>query len=153
MKFSALLVFVMLMLVACGGSEDETPTSTPEPAPTATTDTLSIEKRLSAEEDYEALRQLHVEISGIWESLARGETAQCGTQYDIPSPGSFSEADEIEGQLRIAASELRAAANRWASECTNPRENVPQEIIEGGLLEVRAAGDALNAVEALLSGD
>jgi hypothetical protein len=101
------------------------------------------------EENYETLRQLHVEISGIWESLARGENVQCGTEFEIPTPGSFS--SEMGQQLATIAAELRAASNRWVAECANPRADVPQEIIEAGLLEVRAAGDALREVESFLA--
>ena len=146
------IVFVcILLMAACGGTEDE-PTPTPEPTFTPAPEAIPAEDRLAIEKSYEILRQLHVELSNIWEALSRGETAQCGNDFPImPSREALAGHGEISDPLLRAASELRAAGLRWEGECANPRENVPQEVIEGGLLEVRAAGDALRDVETFLS--
>ena len=151
MKRVTFFLILLMILVACGGTEDE-PTPTPEPTSTPAPEALPAEDRLAIETDYETLRQLHVELSNIWESLVRGETAQCGTAFPImPSRADLVGYGEVSDLLLRAASELRAAGLRWEGECANPRENVPQEVIEGGLLEVRAAGDALREVESFLA--
>jgi hypothetical protein len=152
MKQSAVFLVLLVILAACGSNEAEPPTVTPAPPPTPTEDVIPVEDRLAIETNYETLRQLHAEISGIWEALARNENAQCGTEFPImPSREDLTGYGEISDHLLRAASELRAAGIRWESECANPRENVPQQVIEAGLLEVRAAGDALREVESFLA--
>lgn len=151
LRFAFFLLFV-LVLAACSGDDEPEKPATAQP-PTATAipvtvqPTLSTELRLAAEGQYEQLRQLHVQMETIWDALLKGETAQCGEIYNVLSP-EFVSADLVE--LRRAAIELENAVLLWQAECENPRSQPPPDVIDRGVLMVRAAGDALALVEQTL---
>ena len=155
-KYFVMPFFVSFLIVisACTSSDEQdkaaSPTSTP--AVTGTSD-FDINERLELEAQYEQLRQLQSQISEVWENLKAGETAQCGIDYEILAPESILRESELESDLRIAAGELRDAVNLWLEECDNQRETVPPDVIDRGVLMVRAAGDALNAAEDILNGE
>lgn len=147
-------LFLVMVLAACSSTQDKdtsAPSATAQP-PTATP-ALSLEARLQAEEDFEQLRQLHSQMQTVWEALQRGETAQCGEGYRSLSPESLPDGDPLNTRLRLAAAQLLEAVQLWQAECANPRQNVPSDIIDRGVLAVRGAGDALREVELLLNAD
>ncbi len=152
MKKWILLFIVCVTLAACSDDEKPGPTNTP-PAATATqaSPTLSVETRQAYENDFELLRQLHTQMDAVWGAISRGETAQCGTEYNTLSPERFSGDHPIARELRTAAVELADAVRLWQAECENPRTDIPADILDRGLRMVLTAGDALSEAELLLS--
>jgi len=149
MNLARFYVFLwLILLVACSPAPDDEE-KTPIPTITAT-DSTSLQL-LELEAPYEELRQLHAQLSDIWEGLAQGELQTCSLIDISISPAQFSDAVSPERELRQATLELQAAALLWETECQRPRENIPQEVISEGVLIVRAAGDALFIVEVALS--
>jgi len=140
----------LIVISQINGCNSPTPAPTaPPPTPTAA-EAPSMETRLQAETDYETLRQLHQNLSAIWEGLQRGENIQCGGQFSSPSPETILGDDAIHTHLRQAARDLTSAANLWRAECQDSRPTVPPETIQRGVLLVRGAGDALGAAEKIL---
>lgn len=148
------LLLVLILLVACSNEkEDQDSTLVPiQPSPTLDQGpTLDLDHRLELENYQTQLRQIEGELSTIWESLLANGTSQCGQSFNIPSQGTFDTTDLIEQDLGQAASNLRQAADLWASECQLGRSIVPSDVIQQGILWVRAAADALSRVEQALS--
>jgi hypothetical protein len=153
MKYG-LLILLLYSLMACSPNEDPPqPPQVPTEAPELTvTQTLPIEDRLELEERYTHLRELHSKIAEVWESLDRGETAQCGEEYETLSPELFSGTDAPNVSLRRAAVMLVEAAELWEAECARPGENVAPDVIQQGMSRIREAGSALDDAGAALTG-
>ncbi|MGQ9848955.1 MAG: hypothetical protein ACUVSU_02785 [Aggregatilineaceae bacterium] len=152
---------LMLALVACGHERHQLPTASPTanpleqpainnlPFPTLSPTLLDLQH------DYEALTAAHQVLSTIWEGLARGESARCGTPPTVPDPAGISAAgdspySELAAALRQAAIELTRSRELWQAECAAPRRQPPSAVINRGLLATRAAGDALRQASTLL---
>jgi len=152
---------LILALVACGHEPHQPPPASPTASPleqpavdTPPFPTLS-PTLLDLQRDYEALTAAHQVLSTIWEGLARGESARCGTLPTVPDPAGISAADDspytdIAAALRQAAIELTRSSELWQAECATPRRQPPPTVINKGLLAVRAAGDALRQASASL---
>lgn len=147
-----ILFLLLILLAACSDDEKPGATRTP-PAITATQapPTLSVETRQTYEDGFELLRQLHTQMDAVWGAISRGETAQCGADYNTLSPERFSDDHPIARQLRTAAVELADAVRLWQAECENPRTDIPADIIDRGLRMVLTAGNALSEAELLLT--
>jgi len=148
----------MVVLAGCGKETNPAPTATPRlqstpPAPTFSTQSPLL---LDLQHDYEALVTAHQTLSAIWEGLARGAAVRCGTLPQVPNPAGISVTDDptyrdLAESLRQAAIELTRSRDLWQAECATPRPQPPPQVIQQGLLAVRAAGDALRKAESLLS--
>lgn len=149
-----------LVLAACG--EQRTLPRTPSPLvplPSPTLDALSFPTLspvlLDLQHDYEALVTAHQDLSAIWEGLARGSAARCGALPFVPDPAGIGTADDLTYRdlaetLRQAAVELTRSRELWQAECASPRPQPPPQVINEGLLAVRAAGDALRKAASTL---
>ncbi|GAB4419187.1 MAG: hypothetical protein Kow00106_15340 [Anaerolineae bacterium] len=112
---------------------------------------------LDLQRDYEALVTAHQTLSAIWEELAHGNAVRCGTTPFVPDPAGISAADDptyrdLAETLRQAAIELARSRDLWRAECASPRPQPPPQVINEGLLTVRAAGDALREAASTLPG-
>jgi len=147
-------LLIVCMITACTSEE---PKKTPVPATTTATATpfvtpeLPVDVRLAIEPLYENLWQAYQQMSATWEGLAAGEQSQCGTAYTGLAPEMISGEHNLYQTLRQAAIDLEEAAQLWQAECENPRSNVPQNIIDQGVLHVRAANDKLILIEEALT--
>ncbi len=152
------LGLLMVWLAACGEATNPAPTVTPwrqptRPAPTFATQSPAL---LDLQRDYEALVTAHQALSAIWEGLARGTAVRCGTLPQVPDPAGISVPDDstyrdLATTLRQAAIELTRSRALWQAECSTPRPQPLPQVVQEGLLAVRAAGDALRQAEMLLS--
>jgi hypothetical protein len=154
-----ILALLLVVMSACSRHKDNEEI---QPNPTLTlygfiTDTprssFSVEERLQIEQDHEQLRQLYEQIAVVWDGLSRNEDVQCGAEIQTISPERFENVPPVYSQLRRAAVELFDAVELWKGECANPRETVPETVIDRGVLRVRGAEDALRIVEELLSNN
>ncbi len=140
-----------LLLAGCSrASEGDSPHSTSTPAVTATATappTISpVLLRLQAQ--FSSLNDAQQTILAIWESLANGESVQCGDYPTVPDPSSISaEGDSrYEGQaalLRRAAIDTGQAISLWQAECSSPRSAPSPDTIREARLAASSAGDAL----------
>lgn len=151
MKQIVLVFLICGVLAACSDEENKKEVLPPSATVINLPPTLSLEERQTYETGFEQLRQLHTSMDAIWGAISRGETAQCGTQYEIISPERFSDDQPIGIELRTAAVELADAVRLWQAECENPRTEIPPDVIDRGVRMVLTAGDALREAEQLLS--
>ncbi len=152
------LGLLMGMLAACGEETNPAPAATPWLQPTLPAPTFPTRSPLllDLQHDYEALITAHQALSAIWEELARGAAVRCGTLPQMLDPAGISDADDqtyrdLTELLRQAAIELARSRDLWLAECATPRPQPPPQVIQEGLLSVRAAGDVLRQAESLLS--
>lgn len=150
----ALLILMLLTIAACGEADPQATELPPTTTDSATVSpALPVEVRLDVEARYESLRQSHEQLSAIWEGLATGEQHPCTTEYEIIAPEMIAGDHALYRTLQQAAIDLEQAAQLWEAECANPRPQVPQSIIDQGMLIVRAAGDSLLLIEQALNGN
>jgi|GEM_PF-2536412 hypothetical protein len=152
------LGLLAISLAACGEESNPAPGVTPwlqptRPAPAFATQSPVL---LDLQHDYEALVTAHQGLSTIWEELAHGAAVRCGTLPQVPDPAGVKASDDptyraLAETLRQAAIELTRSRDLWQAECSTPRPQPPPQVIQEGLLAVRAAGDALRQAESLLS--
>ncbi|WP_119072503.1 hypothetical protein [Aggregatilinea lenta] len=140
------------LLAACGSSSEgdglratNTPAITPTPTAPPTASPIGL--RLQAQ--YETLSAAQESILAVWESLANGETVQCGDYPAVPDPASISAAGEThyEAQaalLRRAAIDTGQAVSLWQAECSSARSAPAPETIREARLAASSAGDALS---------
>jgi hypothetical protein len=76
---------------------------------------------------------------------------QCGETFQTISPDRFEEELPMQDELHRATLDLLDAVQLWQQECNNPRERVPDEIINQGSLKTRSAGMALSKIEDFLN--
>jgi hypothetical protein len=143
-----------LLLAACGGDSNSSDKHTP--VPTATTPPTLSPALANLRRDYQALSAAQQAIGTVWENLATGQQAQCGTYPDVLSPDSISaEGDStyepLAQLLRRAAIATDQAVTLWRAECDKERQNPPPDVIDQGRLAARAAGDALREAGTLLA--
>lgn len=143
---------VMLFAAACTDSNRPTPGP-----PTATNFPTQSPVRVELQQEYERLSATYKIMFDIWENLATGQTAQCGSYPDLPSPESIS-ADEdstyeaLAEALYQAAVSLDHSLSLWKTECNTPRQFPPPDVIDEGRRATRAAGDTLQEANEILQG-
>lgn len=80
-----------------------------------------------------------------------GDNVQCGETFPTISPDRFDKDTPMQDELHRAALDLLEAVQLWQQECNNPRERVPDETINQGVLKTRSAGIALAEIEDFLN--
>lgn len=157
-RYFLALAAITLLLAACGRERNLASTATPWSQPTRPAPVFATQPPvlLDLQHDYEGLVTAHQALSAIWEELARGTAVRCGTLPQVPDPAGISAADDpayrdLAETLRQAAIELTRSRDLWQAECSAPRPQPPPQVIQQGLLAVRAAGDALRRAETSLS--
>lgn len=147
-----IFILIVIFLAACGSDREERPTDEPPTVtPSPTLEQLAPDIRYELEEYYTRLRTLHSQMNDIWGALERGETAQCGVNYETLSPEVFTETDITSLALRRATTGLIEAVYAWEAECERPRQTIPPSDIAESMASVRSAGLALDEASRTLN--
>jgi hypothetical protein len=150
---------VMLWLVGCNTTVEktsvpvatQTPATETPPIPTPQP-TLEVSLRLTLETQFDDLQAAQEAIAEVWQGLQRNQSVSCAQELPrLESPATYAGENPISVQLFSAALFLDTAYDLWQTECQNPRQQPPPDVIDQGVRAALSAGDALTSARQMLT--